>query len=248
MALERAVDPMSLESWLNLEETESLLDVGCNVGHLLQHVARLKPSVRLAGIEVNPESLEQARESLPQASLHLCGAEALPFGDAEFDRVTCIEVLEHIPSALRRQSLMEIHRVLKPNGRLLLQVPHAGTFDWLDPGNIRFRFPRVYSRLAGRGLREQGMKERAEGVQWHHHFSRAELEQLTEGLFGMSRAHHGGMLLMPLTDIARWPFYRRRIYDGAVFKLLMNASRWDLNRDYGKRSYDVRLLLTKTSV
>jgi len=247
MGVETGRDPMSLDSWLNLETADALLDVGCNVGHLLGFVAKLKPQIRLAGIEVNPESLKLARESLPQASLHLCGAEALPFGDAEFDRATCVEVLEHIPAELRRPSLAEIHRVLKPGGTLLLQVPHAGTFDWLDPGNVRFRFPKLYSAVVGRGLREEGMQARAEGVQWHHHFSMAELEHLSENLFTVTRVHHGGLLLMPLTDIARWPFYRRGAYDGRLFKLLMNASRWDLSRDYGRHSYDVRLLLKKVN-
>lgn len=245
MALENGNDPMSLESWLNLDERGALLDVGCNVGHLLQHVASCRPMIRLAGIEVNPESLELARQALPTASLHLSGAEALPFSNAEFDYATCVEVLEHIPQDLRRRSLTEIHRVLKPNGSLLLQVPHAGTFGWLDPGNVRFRFPKLYSRLVGRGRRDDGMQARTEGVQWHHHFSLHELEELVKGLFSIARVHHGGLLLMPLTDIARWPFYRRRVYTGRVFDFLMKASRWDLSRDYGRRSYDIRLLLKK---
>lgn len=245
MPMEKGSDPMSLESWLSFGDHGALLDVGCNVGHLLKYVASRKPTIRLAGVEVNPDSLALARQALPKADLHLCGAEALPFSSAEFDYATCVEVLEHIPQNLRRRSLTEIHRVLKPNGSLLLQVPHAGTFDWLDPGNVRFRFPNLYSRLVGRGQREDGMRERAEGVQWHHHFSLAELEDLVRGLFTVTRVHHGGLLLMPLTDIARWPFYRRRIYSGRLFDFLMKASGWDLSRDYGRRSYDIRLLLRK---
>jgi SAM-dependent methyltransferase len=245
MSTEVDGDPMSFERWLSLDNVEALLDVGCNVGHLLQYVADLKPQVRLAGVEVNPEALQAATKALPQASLHLCGAEALPFADNEFDRATCIEVLEHIPAGLRRQSLEEVHRVLKTDGTLLLQVPHAGAFDWLDPGNFRFRFPSLYSALLGRGLREQGMQSRAEGVQWHHHFSLAELEDLSKGLFTIVRVHYGGLFLMPLADIARWPFYRRGVYDGWLFRLFAKTARWDLARDYGSRSYDVRLLLKK---
>lgn len=245
MAFESDGDLMRLEQWVNLDNAGALLDVGCNVGHLLGHVAKLKPSVRLAGIEVNPDALSVARDLLPQASLHLSGAEALPFADAEFDCVTCMEVLEHIPASLRRPALEEIHRVLKTDGTLLLQVPHAGAFDWLDPGNFRFRFPTLYSALLGQGLRERGMQARVEGVQWHHHFSFDELNELSAGLFTVTRVHYGGLFLMPLTDIARWPFYRRRIYDGWLFRLLSNAARWDLGRDYGKRSYDIRLQLRK---
>ncbi len=230
---------------MDLDTAQAFLDVGCNVGGLLQGVSRIKPSMRLAGIEVSRDAITEARRVLPSASLHLCGAEAMPFGDAEFDCVTCIEVLEHIPAALRRPALQEIWRVLKPGGQLMLQVPHAGAFAWLDPANARFRFPRLYSRVVRRGLRDDGLQERAEGVLWHHHFSIEELEALTAGLFTTTRVHRGGLFLYPLSDIARWPFYRFKVQDGILFDALGRVAAWDFNRDYGRRSYDVRLLLEK---
>lgn len=237
--------PMSLEAWLNLDAALALLDVGCNVGGLLQGISQFNPAIRLAGVEVNRDAIAKARRVLPSASLHLCGAEAMPFEDAEFDCVTCIEVLEHIPLALRRPALREICRVLKPGGQLLLQVPHAGTFAWLDPGNVRFRFPNLYSRVVRRGLREDGMQERAEGVLWHHHFEIAELEALTADLFTTTRVHHGGLFLHPLSDAARWPFYRLKAYDNGLVHALNKVGEWDFNRDYGAHSYGVRLLLEK---
>jgi len=238
-------DRMSLAHWLDLNAAEAVLDVGCNVGQLLQGLAQVRPELRLAGIEVNGDALNIARRALPSAALHVCGAEAMPFADAEFDCVTCVEVLEHIPPDLRRAALQEMCRVLKPGGQLLLQVPHAGTFAWLDPGNVRFRFPKLYSRLLQRGHRDQGMQDRAEGVVWHHHFELKELESLTAGLFTIERTHHGGLLFFPLSDLARWPFYKLRVYDGRLFHALGKLAEWDLAQDYGERSYDVRLLLRK---
>lgn len=236
---------LSLAAWLDLESAGAVLDVGCNVGHLLQGLSQIKPSLRLAGVEVNEQALASARRALPLASLHVCGAEAMPFADAEFDCVTCIEVLEHIPGPLRRSALQEIWRVLKPGGHFVLQVPHAGTFAWLDPGNVRFRFPKLYSRLLRRGHRDQGMQDRTEGVVWHHHFAMSELADLTDGLFTTERVHHGGLLLFPLSDLARWPFYKLRVYEGSIFHALGKMAEWDLAQDYGKHSYDVRLLLRK---
>jgi len=236
---------MSLAEWLDLDSAGALLDVGCNVGAVLRHLSELKPDLRLSGIEVNREAVAMARRALPSASLHVCGAEAMPFADAEFDCVTCIEVLEHIPVELRRTALQEIFRVLKPGGQLLLQVPHAGAFAWLDPGNARYRFPGLYSRVLGRGLRDRGMQERTEGVVWHHHFEMDELELLTAGLFSTERVHHGGLFFIPLMDLARWPFYKLRVYEGRIFHALGKLAAWDLGRDYGRRSYDVRLLLKK---
>jgi SAM-dependent methyltransferase len=45
----------------------------------------------------------------------------LPFADETFDVAICLHTLEHIPDD--RQALREIHRVLRPGGRAVLQVP-----------------------------------------------------------------------------------------------------------------------------
>lgn len=41
---------------------------------------------------------------------------------AHYDGALCLEVLEHVPDPL--SALREIHRILKPNGTLILTVPH----------------------------------------------------------------------------------------------------------------------------
>lgn len=45
---------------------------------------------------------------------------ALPFADASFDTVTLIAVGGHIPEAVREKEFIEIARVLKPGGKLLM--------------------------------------------------------------------------------------------------------------------------------
>jgi SAM-dependent methyltransferase len=44
----------------------------------------------------------------------------LPFADASFDYVYCCEVLHHNDSRSLRATMREIHRVLRPGGRLLV--------------------------------------------------------------------------------------------------------------------------------
>ena len=107
-----------------------------------------------------PTPWKSRRVLPPDIELHQAGGDALPFEADHFDCVTCIEVLEHIPTELRRASLLEMRRVLRPGGRLALRTPHAGLFGWLDPHNLRFRFPKLYGLLVGRGagrtLRKRG--------------------------------------------------------------------------------------------
>jgi SAM-dependent methyltransferase len=61
-------------------------------------------------------------------SSHACEASALPIRDASCDFVLSSHVLEHMANPL--QALQEWRRVLKPNGHLLVVLPHrARTFD-----------------------------------------------------------------------------------------------------------------------
>ena len=60
-------------------------------------------------------------------------AARLPFRDAVFDAVICLEVLEHVPDP--GQVVMEISRVLKTNGRAWISMPflyplHDAPFDF----------------------------------------------------------------------------------------------------------------------
>ena len=49
-------------------------------------------------------------------------SDGIPFPNASFDHVFCIEVLEHVPNPWG--ALTEIHRVLRPGGVLALSVPN----------------------------------------------------------------------------------------------------------------------------
>ena len=224
-------------------DAADLLDVGCNVGDFLMLCRDFFPSMRLAGVEINTEALNAARRNVPGADLRVSGAQELPFADASFDCVTCIEVLEHIPAVLRARSLAELRRVLRPGGRLVLRVPHAGAFAFLDAQNLRFRFPRLYRWLVGRGLRDKAYVGSSEGVVWHHHFTERELTQLAGEGWEIEARRRGGLLLFPLTDLGRWPFYRAGRPDHVISRSMQRLAGFDIGIDFGLASYDILMIL-----
>jgi SAM-dependent methyltransferase len=225
--------------------TESLLDVGCNVGELLAYSDAVYPGMLLAGVEINPNAFATAKRKLPHAVIQGTGAEKLDFPNSSFDCVTCIEVLEHIPEELRRQTLAEIKRVLRPGGRFVLRVPHDGLFAFLDSNNLRFRLPRLYSALLSQGRRDPGYADGSEGVVWHHHFTRQELETLLGDGWEVECSRTGGLFLIAMADIASWPFYRLRRTNNFLYHALQRISNFDIGCDYGRASFDILLVLKK---
>jgi SAM-dependent methyltransferase len=227
------------------ESASSLLDVGCNVGELLSECRRARPHMRLAGVDLSADAVKCARQAIPGGDIRTASACELPYASESFDCVTCIEVLEHIPAQSRGSALREIFRVLRPAGRLILQVPHAGLFSWLDPQNYRLRFPRLYAAVVGRGGRDHVYSAGHEIV-WHHHFSLAELLSLCGGDWKPVAMKRGGLILAPLSDAARWPFYRSGRTNSRLYHGLGMISKFDSAIDYGAASYDMTLAMERS--
>jgi len=92
-----------------------LLDVGCGTG---SHIARYSTrGFDVAGVDGSEKMLEHARAANPSAALELADVEHIPFEDASFDFVLCIEVLRYLPDAA--PCIREMARVLKPGGTCL---------------------------------------------------------------------------------------------------------------------------------
>ena len=104
-----------------------LLDAGCGSGGMLERLRRHFPEASLTGMDYVPRALELTAERNTGAQLAQGSADALPFGNAEFDVVLSLDVivLRGIDDA---KAAREMHRVLKPGGKLIINV---AAFDFL---------------------------------------------------------------------------------------------------------------------
>ncbi len=98
------------------------LELGCGTGLFLDQVAESGAS--LHGLDLSTDLLAHARRRLAtrlNVRLHCGNAERMPFPDARFDAVYGSSVLHHLDL---HQALREVHRVLKPGGRLVFAEPN----------------------------------------------------------------------------------------------------------------------------
>jgi ubiquinone/menaquinone biosynthesis C-methylase UbiE len=99
---------------------ERVLDLGCGAGRFV--AALREAGAEPVGVELAEAALDRARANAPGADLRLVADDgSLPLEHASVDLVWCSEVLEHVPDTAHL--LLEVRRVLRPGGRLLVTVP-----------------------------------------------------------------------------------------------------------------------------
>ena len=97
--------------------SRNVLFVGCGQGEELELVQG-----RVVALDLALSGLQAARRRKLAVGLLAADACRLPFPDGGFDTVICSEVLEHLPAAA--EAISEIHRVLRPDGWLLVTTPN----------------------------------------------------------------------------------------------------------------------------
>jgi SAM-dependent methyltransferase len=108
-------DHFDLPAWCGI------LDVGCGPGHLwLENEDRIPGGWKITLSDLSPGMVQEAQYDLRSGHRRfrhcVLDAQAIPFPDECFDAVIANHMLYHVPH--REESLNEIHRVLRPGGRL----------------------------------------------------------------------------------------------------------------------------------
>lgn len=111
---------------LELEPGMRVLDAGCGTGNLELFVSeKPHPPVEFHGVDFSPEMLARARHKcrdLDFVSFAQCDLnKPLPYPDGSFDRIVSINVLYALER--RDETMQELLRVLKPEGRIVLTSP-----------------------------------------------------------------------------------------------------------------------------
>jgi SAM-dependent methyltransferase len=99
--------------------------VGCSTGLFLHGMQRYA-DWKLTGVEINPYAAERAQKQY-NLNIHVGTLEQACFPDKFFDAITLWDVFEHLHDPAG--SLIEIRRVLKDDGILVVRVPNLDSWD-----------------------------------------------------------------------------------------------------------------------
>jgi SAM-dependent methyltransferase len=107
-----------IAAYARLENARILVD-GCGIGTYVAHLREFSPTVY--GLDIDAERIAIGVHRLP-GILQVADAERLPYPDDAFDVILSHEVIEHIPND--RAAAIEMARVLRPGGRIILFCPN----------------------------------------------------------------------------------------------------------------------------
>ena len=101
---------------------ERILDIGCGPGfYVAELLDQVGPEGSVVGVDASAAMLTIAArrcEGRENVELHEAGATSLPIDDASVDAALSVQVLEYVDDVAA--ALGEIHRALKPGGRVVL--------------------------------------------------------------------------------------------------------------------------------
>ena len=134
--------------WIDPRPGEKIIDICCGTGTLTVMLAqRLAGAGEVMGIDLSSRLLNLARKKQkPEGVTFLEGdAQKIPFSWGHFHKGVICGALHEMPREVRRRVMAEAHRVIKPNGRIVV-VEHnnpekkwrRSLFDFLERFNPEY--------------------------------------------------------------------------------------------------------------
>ena len=138
----------------------TILDVACGKGETVHYLSKYYELQKITGINLSEKQLATCRQKMPGVNFYQMDAATLEFEDNSYDNIICLEAVFHFHT--REKFLREAHRVLRPQGYLLLtdilltDWGKSHPLWWVDPENAGLNDLReyrdLYQRLGFQGV------------------------------------------------------------------------------------------------
>ncbi|MES2863728.1 MAG: class I SAM-dependent methyltransferase [Bacteroidota bacterium] len=113
-----------LVDYVNLKEDEKILEFGFGTAQNIIILKQRFPNCNIQGVDIDPKIKSIAEYKLNKfgidAPLFLYDGNKLPFEDNSFDKVYSSLVFHQLDKTTKLKCLIEINRILKPNGELII--------------------------------------------------------------------------------------------------------------------------------
>ena len=116
------IQPNIQKNNLEISQFETILDFGCGCGRVMRKWINLTET-ELNGCDYNSKLIKWCKRNLPFAIFNTNKLmPPLPYNDQKFDFVYTISVFTHLTEELQKLWLIELARVLRPEGYLIITL------------------------------------------------------------------------------------------------------------------------------
>jgi len=109
-----------LLSCLDLNTSDTVIDVGCGTGYLLCRMAEQQKIIGY-GIDLEPKMIDEAKRKCPEMNIQVSPSENTPFDRCTFDVMTACMAYHHFFD--KEGFIKEAARIIKPGGYLYIADP-----------------------------------------------------------------------------------------------------------------------------
>jgi len=109
-------------SLVRLNSSLRVLDIGTGTGELMELILKHNPKLDVRGIDIKLH----IKDKKLKKRIRIGDVTKMPFKNNEFDVVFALDILEHIKDL--KKGIVEIKRVLKNNGVLIVSAPSENMF------------------------------------------------------------------------------------------------------------------------
>jgi len=168
---------------LHIKKGSKVLDLGCGNGRVINILEKF--NINYTGLDISQNLINLAQKKYPEKEFIVSDLLKTPFSDNKFDYVLSLATLHHIPSEEQRlNALLEINRILKPGGIILITV----WYFWDDPKFKKLIDEELSKQKAGQSNLEFGdflkpWKDNKKNVlaeRYFHAWENSEIENLLE--------------------------------------------------------------------
>ena len=112
-------------------QIRKVLEIGCGAGGTMAWLRTIRSIEYAAGVEISPDAAALARGAFDEVITADITKSAIDFGQAKFDVVLALDVLEHLPDPW--QVLRFLNGMMEPGGTLIASIPNVAHYSVAFP-------------------------------------------------------------------------------------------------------------------
>jgi len=110
-----------ISQWI-IGKNIKLLNIGIGNGYLESKILIQNKDIKLFGIDISKVTIKNIRTKI-SGNFQVANIKKIPYEDNLFDFVVALDVLEHLSCQDLNMGLLEVGRVIKKKGKLIISVP-----------------------------------------------------------------------------------------------------------------------------